>query len=256
MFNNSQALNKLSEIFSTYPWFFHSSFERTSTLDGDYDEPVYCKTLADAYEIGLEYVNQRFYNRLTEKYEVSVDDSYCNEEGKLCQRTKQIEFKLKSFEETINSKNGEIFKTPDYVIIITGKIAQCKPEEIINKLTLPIPIYTGSSKIIVTSVFGSYEKKSLEIYHRQTEYTIKKTLEGKIAVYNYNKSCKLEKLFNQIDLAVEYIKHKIITKFNSDWLCLFYFAYNQNLSDKNLTDQPGKFLMAEFVDLTNSVDEI
>ena len=45
MSNNSQPISKLSEIFLEYSYFFHSTFERTSSLDGDYDMPIYCKTL-------------------------------------------------------------------------------------------------------------------------------------------------------------------------------------------------------------------
>ena len=60
MSNNSQPISKLSEIFLEYSYFFHSTFERTSSLDGDYDMPIYCKTLFDAYERGLEYVKRNF----------------------------------------------------------------------------------------------------------------------------------------------------------------------------------------------------
>jgi len=130
-------------IIQQYPYFVCFHFERTSTLDHNYDPPIFAKTFEDGYNYLLQY----FYDNIPDMIRLAHDDSIVLDNIELDKiyvqnydRSNEISFRnisaklqneqvpdeeihtyyLNSLE---NSKiNGQVFQTPNYGLIVKGFI--------------------------------------------------------------------------------------------------------------------------------------
>ena len=146
---------KLDFLLNEYPFMIIYGLERTTSLDGDYDEPNYFKTLSDAYYFLINsYKVKKYFN------DKELDKNY-DDYGYSCGNKSKIptgNYYLLSIEKTeelyldLQTDFKYVYKTPDDGIIYYAQILKSNINVICDGINL-----SNKKNLIQLSYFGLYK---------------------------------------------------------------------------------------------------